>query len=152
MLTFPSSLKMKRHNSGIYEYLKEKGLLNSPDKAAIAQAKQEYRRLYKKQWQKNRDGKTYKVFFDTEQLTYITKQATKRGISVTEYIRASALKDANSLQSIAERTVLNTLINLIRRHFSSDEYVGIETDPLTEEKIQRLTALKDELLNALYGH
>ena len=141
-----------KSRSGIYEYLKEKGLLHSPDKADIAKAKQEYRRLYKKQWQKNRSGKTYKVFFDKQQLAYITNQATKRGISVTEYIRASALNDPSSVFNIPDRTALNTLINLIRRHFSTDEYIGIETDPLTEKKIQRLTALKDELLNALYGH
>ncbi len=141
-----------KKRSGIYEYLEEKGLLNSPDKAAIAQAKQEYRRLYKKQWQKNRSGKTYKVFFEKQQLSYITNQATKRGISVTEYIRTSALNDINSVYNIPDRTALNTLINLIRRHFSTDEYVGIETDPLTEEKIQRLTTLKDDILNALYGH
>ncbi|MGY3214794.1 hypothetical protein [Mucilaginibacter sp. HD30] len=82
---------MRIRSKALYQYLLQAGVLNGPEKA-IALAKAEYRRLYKRRWKKqNRPRMEIRFEVTLKQFDELKAKATAAEMRHTTYLKAMAL-------------------------------------------------------------
>lgn len=82
-----------KHNSNLYSYLEGTGVLETGNSQAIASAKKEYWKLYKRTWRKARrqSSISYTVLYTKHEAGQVQKNAKKYRTSPTNYIKQAAL-------------------------------------------------------------
>jgi hypothetical protein len=104
---------MKIRSKALYEYLLASGVLHGTDED-IAQAKQEFRRIYKKEWkQKKRPRKEIRIEFTLKEFGTIKAKALELRLSHTAYARTVILSSIGLPQPLPNRMQLLKVLQLI---------------------------------------
>lgn len=104
---------MKICSKKLYEFLLLSDVLHGT-KEDIAQAKREYRRIYKRQWKKRRLlKKEVRIEFTLREYGDIKVRAFELGVSQTAYARAVVLSSIGSSNLIPHKDKLLKILQLI---------------------------------------
>lgn len=105
---------MKYGSKAIFEYLKEKGLLDA-SREQINEAKLAYRRAYKREWKKNRQvpSKEIRPVFSLRQYVEIKIKADLFGLNPTKYVKQIVLADISGKPVIPNKGVLLQILQLL---------------------------------------
>lgn len=84
-----------KHTSSLYAFLEATGVLSMGDTTAIADAKKEYYKLYKKNWnkQKRQESTSYTILYTHKEAIVVQQSADKHNTSPTNYIKQASLSD-----------------------------------------------------------
>lgn len=85
-------MRKMRKNTGLWQYLNETGVLERANKEEIKNAKSEYRKKYLRDYKKKhrQSRKEYLVSYTLKDALIIQTNATKHGISESQWIKRSA--------------------------------------------------------------
>ena len=86
-------MKAKRNHTGVFEFLKASGVLETGSKDVIDIAKREYMREYKRKWimNKRKEEKQVTIFLNSKEYKLISKSANAHKRNTTQYIKEAAL-------------------------------------------------------------
>lgn len=101
---------MKIRSQALYQFLRQRAVLDGPADA-IARAKAEYRKLYKRQWKERRHtGREIRIQFTARQFEAIRSQAARCGFRHTPYARKAVLAYLESgIAPLPEEALLRAL-------------------------------------------
>jgi len=104
---------MKIRSKALYQYLLKSGLKHGTEED-IAEAKLEYRRIYKKQWkQTKRPRKEIRIEVTLRQLAAVKIKAAELGLPHTTYARKVILSAVESKQDIPNVAKLRQVLQII---------------------------------------
>lgn len=85
-----------KHTSSLFAFLEASGVLSTGDATAISAAKQEYYKLYKKNWnkQKRQESTSYTILYTHKEAIVVQQSAGKHNTSPTNYIKQISLSDS----------------------------------------------------------
>ena len=104
---------MKIRSKALYQYLLDADVLNGT-KEAIAQAKREYRKQYKRHWkQTKRPRKEIRIEFTLKQYGIIKLKAYEYNLRPTTYARNVILEATGTARMIVDRDLLLQVLQLV---------------------------------------
>ena len=104
---------MKIRRNALYQYLLKSGVLHGTEEA-IALAKQEYRKIYKRQWKlRKRPRKEIRIEFTLKEFGNIKAKALESGSTHTAYARAVILSSIGSAPQIPHKQTLLKVLQII---------------------------------------
>jgi hypothetical protein len=132
---------MKPQSEKLFQYLKEKRLLDAPEDA-LKQAKQEYRKQYLATWQQERKAKTkdIRIRFTHTEFIEISKRARAFGLCPTHYAKQVILQEQQNTVLLPHQDVLQkTLQKLAMASIQSLRSRDIELTTMLDEAETLLT-------------
>lgn len=104
---------MKIRSKQLFLYLLEKNI-DFQDKEALAQAKSEYRRLYKKKWKTGaKKSKEVRPTFTESEYEELCKRAELLGLLPTTYVRELVITNQENRELIPNRDQLLQILQYI---------------------------------------
>lgn len=147
-------MRKNNNHTGLFEFLKASGILETGSKEAIAQARKMYWAEYKKNWAKNRRKREKQVTISLNLKEYklISQSAKVHGRDVTPYVKEIALTHSKkqylipnpmSINYIREAFLLN--YNVIAQ-LEKESTLSVETEQKLLAKLERLELMVMEKL------
>jgi uncharacterized protein (DUF1778 family) len=143
-------------SSGLYSYLHASGVLNTGNENAIALARKEYWRNYKKVWrkEKRKKEKEITISLNTEELKVITQSAKIHQRNVTAFIKESAFAYINKRYIVPSQETVHSIRQLLAMLYNQIEQLLDENklqSELGNELKQKITELERFILPVLFN-
>lgn len=105
---------MKPQSEKLFQYLKEKGLLDAPDEV-IQQAKREYRKKYKKEWHQHKKEaqKVVRLIFTQSEFNALSFRAKAFGLCPTHYAKQCIISNQENTDVIPHQDILQKVLQQI---------------------------------------
>lgn len=150
-----------RRNNGLWEYLKQSGVLDTGDQAAIKSAKQKYWKQYRREYKRNRriQFPEVTVSMDRKTYDYLQNVAKKHHKTLSAFLRETTLHYLNQtflipnpglVAQFAQRLrICASDINVIAKHMKKlKQYELYQAYHSLSERIQHLEEyISDTLRN-----
>ena len=145
-----------KQSSGLFAYLDSTGVLATGNEEAIALARKEYWRNYKRMWRKEKRKKTKEIAitFSKEELKIITQFAKQHQGNRTALIKASVFGYLNKRYIIPAPETMNSIKQLLGMHYNIMEQFLDEnmlSQQIGNELKQKILELERTVLVTLHN-
>lgn len=144
-------MENKKTYQNIYEYLEP--ILETGSEEDIARARREYWRKYKAEWrkQKRREVKEFAVVYTAKELIVVNHAAKKHRISITKYIKESALAYANNRFLVVDVEGTHAIRELLSLCYNELQQISEyqEKSELLELLLKKVAILEKKVLERI---
>jgi hypothetical protein len=127
----------KKYHSELYAYLQKAGVLEGGSNEAIKQAKNEYWKLYKRNWikEKRKEAKAFTILYSKQEQATIERYSKEHGMSPTKMIKQASLAYLKQGYVIPNRETVGKIRELLSLNYNSLQQLQ------DEDKISHVRAL-----------
>jgi hypothetical protein len=140
-----------KSKSVVYDYLEKIGVLENGTADDIMVAKKSYWKLIRKEWRikQRKECKSYTVFFNLKEQKNIAGVAKLKGVSITKFIKQSALYKANIGSGVDMIAIGKVREAFFVTYNSMEGNMSNENDRLQLEILNQLIELEKLVLNII---
>lgn len=132
---------MKRSNQyKVYEYLEKSGVLDNGTSEEIQKVRQEYWKIYKRNWRKNKRNNETEITssFTESEFELIENYAKSHNLSKPQFVKQAALSYINKKYLVPNEIEVRKITQLL------SQYLDVIIDQIEEENFSQKTG--DEIL------
>jgi hypothetical protein len=134
-------------SSTLYSFLEAQGVLETGNSEVILNAKKKYWAEYRRKWKKARrqERQSFDIFFSFKEMKIVTREAKKYHISITGYIKRSALMTKQIFDPVA----VGEIRELLFFHHNSLESLSeenISSQHLVNQLVQQIVQIEKKVL------